>query len=161
MSSIGFFRQISFPCKTCDAPPRKNLDAFRDDVERRIASKHTHRQIRSWLAGEGLTVSKGTLQSRCVAWEATRRTRTAGTAPTLIEAVEAAFHTTDYNDQTIADNITATGFSTVMVGGDVPCNAYTLSSRSEGRLRRKGAAGGRPACQGILRLGRTLGCFRL
>jgi hypothetical protein len=56
--------------------PRKDLDAFRDEIERRIASKHTHRQIRSWLAGEGLIISKDTLQSRCVAWEATRRTRT-------------------------------------------------------------------------------------
>ena len=92
--------------------PRKDLDAFRDEIERRIASKHTHLQIRSWLAGEGLTISKGTLQSRCVAWEATRRTRTAGTNTTLIEAVETAFHTTDHNDQTIADNITATGLST-------------------------------------------------
>jgi hypothetical protein len=41
--------------------PRKDLDAFRDEIERRIASKDTHRQIRSWLAGEGLVVSKGTL----------------------------------------------------------------------------------------------------
>jgi hypothetical protein len=89
--------------------PRVDLDAFRDEIERRIASKHTHThtQIRSWLAGEGLTVSKGTLQSRCVAWETTRRTRTAGTNSTLIEAVESAFHTTNHSDQTIADNITA------------------------------------------------------
>jgi hypothetical protein len=92
--------------------PRKDLDAFRDEIERRIASKHTHRQIRSWLAGEGLIVSKGTLQSRCIAWEATRRTRTAGTNATLIEAVEIAFHTTDHSDQTIADNITTTGLPT-------------------------------------------------
>src|SRR5436305_5843405 len=92
--------------------PRKDLDAFRDEFERRIASKHTHRQIRSWLAGEGLVFRKGTLQSRCVAWEATRRTRTTDTNTTLIDAVETAFHTTDHSDQTIADNITATGLST-------------------------------------------------
>jgi hypothetical protein len=106
--------------------PRKDLDAFRDEIERRVASKHTHRQIRSWLAGEGLVVSKGTLQSRCVAWEATRRTRTAGTNTTLIDAVETAFHTTGHSDQTIADNITATGLSTThnqikeIRGGDEP-----------------------------------------
>jgi len=38
--------------------PRKDLDAFRDEIERRVARKHTHHQIRSWLAGEGLVVSK-------------------------------------------------------------------------------------------------------
>jgi hypothetical protein len=75
------------------------------------ASTHTAR-IRSSLAGEGLIVSKGTLQSRCVAWEATPRTRTAGTNTTLIEAMETAFHTTDHRDQTIADNIAATGLPT-------------------------------------------------
>jgi hypothetical protein len=92
--------------------PRKDLDAFRDEIERRIASKHTHRQIRSWLAGEGLVISKGTLQSRCVAWETTHRTRTAGTNSTLIEAVESAFHTTNHSTQTIADNTTAQGIPT-------------------------------------------------
>jgi hypothetical protein len=70
-------------------------------------SKHTHTQIRSWLAGEGLIINKGTLQSRCVAWETTRRTRTTGTNTTLIKAVETAFHTINYSDQTITDNIIA------------------------------------------------------
>jgi hypothetical protein len=92
--------------------PRVDLDTFRDEIERRIASKHTHRQIRSWLAEEGLTVSKGTLQSRCVAWETTRRTRTAGTNTTLIEAVESVFHTTNHGDRTIADSVAAQGIPT-------------------------------------------------
>jgi hypothetical protein len=92
--------------------PRVDLDTFRDEIERRIASNHTHKQIRSWLAGQGVIISKGTLQSRCVAWETTRRTTTAGTNTTLIEAVETAFHTTNYSDQTIADNITASGLYT-------------------------------------------------
>jgi hypothetical protein len=38
--------------------PRVDLDAFRDEIERRIASKHTHKQIRSWLAEEGLIVRR-------------------------------------------------------------------------------------------------------
>jgi hypothetical protein len=37
----------------------------------------------------------------------TRRTRTAGTNTTLIEAVESTFHTTNHSEQTIADNTTA------------------------------------------------------
>ena len=89
--------------------PRKELDGYRDKIERRVASNHTHKQIRSWLAGEGIIISKGTLQSRCVAWETTRRTRMAGTNTTLIEAVESAFHITNHSDQTITDNITAQG----------------------------------------------------
>ena len=92
--------------------PRKDLDAFRDKIERRIASKHTHNSIRSWLAGEGLIISKNTFSARCVAWEASRRTRTAGTSTALIEGVETAFHTTNHSDQTIADNITASGLPT-------------------------------------------------
>jgi hypothetical protein len=50
-----------------------------------------------------------------VAWDAFRRTRTAGTNATLIEAVERAFHTTNHSDQVIADNITAQGISTTRV----------------------------------------------
>ena len=92
--------------------PQINLDAYRDEIERRITSNHIHTQIRSWLAGEGIIISKGTLQSRYVAWETTRRTRMAGTNTTLIEAVETAFHTTNHSDQTIADNITASGLHT-------------------------------------------------
>jgi hypothetical protein len=92
--------------------PRKELDANRDEIERRIASNHTHKQIRSWLAGQGIIISKGTLQARCVAWETTRRTTTAGTNTTLIKAVKAAFHITNHNNQTIADNITASGLYT-------------------------------------------------
>jgi hypothetical protein len=124
--------------------PRKDLDAFRDEIKHRIASKYTHRQIRSWLAREGLITSKGTLQSRCMAWEATRQTRTADTNTTLIEAVETAFHTTDHSDQTIADNITATGLPTTRNHHSAAwrchggagyqtysttwlCNAYTVS----------------------------------
>jgi glycerate kinase len=92
--------------------PRIDLKAFRDDIERRIASNHTHKQIRSWLAGQGVIISKGTLQARYVAWETTRRTTTAGTNTPLIKAVEAAFHTTNHSNQTIADNITASGLHT-------------------------------------------------
>lgn len=55
--------------------------------------------------------------------------RTVGANTTLIDAVETAFRTTDHSDQTIADNITATGLSTThnqikeIRGGDEPIMA--------------------------------------
>jgi hypothetical protein len=105
-SGTGPLYQIFFPSQLTMPRPRIDLEAFRDDIERRIASNYTYKQIRSWLAGQGVIISKRTLQARCVAWETTRRTTTAGTNTPLIEAVEAAFHTTNHSDQTIADNIT-------------------------------------------------------
>jgi hypothetical protein len=92
--------------------PRIDLDAYRDEIERRIAQKHTHPQILSWLAGKDLIISKNTLSTRIAAWDASRRTRTAGTNTTLIEAVDIAFHTTNHDDQTITDNINAQGIPT-------------------------------------------------
>ena len=92
--------------------PRKELDGYRDKIERRVASNHTHKQIRSWLAGEGIIISKGTLQSRCVAWETTCRTITVGTNTTLIETIEIVFYTTNHSDQIITDNITTSGLYT-------------------------------------------------
>jgi hypothetical protein len=64
------------------------------------------------LAGEGVIVGKNTFSSQMVAWDASRRTRTAGTNIMLIEAVERAFHIINHSDQMIADNITAQGIST-------------------------------------------------
>jgi hypothetical protein len=53
--------------------PRIDLDTFRDEIERRIADKHTQNQIRRWLASQGVAVSKNTLSARYVEWEATHR----------------------------------------------------------------------------------------
>ena len=61
-----------------------------------------------------------------MAWEAPRRTKTAGIRTALIEAAETAFYTIDHGDQMIANNITATGLSTThnqikeIRGGDEP-----------------------------------------
>jgi hypothetical protein len=89
-----------------------DLEGFRDEIERRIALRHTHRQILSWLAGNGLIISKNTLSSRVVAWNASRRTRTAANTPALVAAIGTAFHTISYNDGIIAENITAQGIPT-------------------------------------------------
>jgi hypothetical protein len=82
--------------------PRENLDKFRDEIE---PSKHTHNKIRSWLASQGIIISKNAFSSRCVAWGSSCRTRIAASNPALVSVIDAAFHTTYYDDQTIADNI--------------------------------------------------------
>jgi len=92
--------------------PAIELDVYRTEIERRIANKDTQGQIRRWLASRGVRISKNTLSTRVVAWEASRRTRTAASDPSLIAAVEQEFFTTHHDDQTIADAITAQGLST-------------------------------------------------
>lgn len=52
-------------------------------------------------------VSRITLQRRIVAWEASRGTSTSASDPELVSAIEAVFHTTQHDDQTIAHYITS------------------------------------------------------
>jgi hypothetical protein len=92
--------------------PRINLDPFRHEIELRIAAGDTHTQIRDWLATRGVHISKNVFSKRCVAWAVTRRTITPATDPALVSAIEAAFHTTQHDDATIATNIIAQGIST-------------------------------------------------
>ena len=89
-----------------------NLDLFRARIEQRIAAGETHTQIRRWLATEGIKISKNIFSKRCVAWEASRRTRTPATDPALVSEIDTAFHTTYHDDQMIARNITAQGLPT-------------------------------------------------
>ena len=44
-----------------------------------------------------------------MAWDASRRTRTAAQNPALVAAIDTAFHTTSHNDLTIIENITSQG----------------------------------------------------
>jgi hypothetical protein len=92
--------------------PRKDLDEFQAEIELRIASGQTRKEICSYLATEGLRVSKNTLSTRCVAWKAIRHSKTSVSEPALVSAVETAFHTTHHNDETIARNITTQGIPT-------------------------------------------------
>ena len=92
--------------------PRKDLQEFREQIELRVANGQTHNEIRRWLATNGVMVNKNTLSTRCIAWEASRRSRTATAEPALVSAIEAAFHTTQHDDETIARNITAQGIPT-------------------------------------------------
>jgi hypothetical protein len=92
--------------------PRKDLTEFRDEIERRIRAKETYNQIRNWLATQGVIISKNTFFAQCGAWEINRNTRTAASNPALINAINTAFHTTNWDDNTIAESISADGIST-------------------------------------------------
>jgi len=92
--------------------PRKVLDEFRAEIEPRIASGQNHKEIRSWLATQGVQISKNTFSTRCIAWEPRPRSKSAGSTPVLVSAVEGAFHTTRHDDETITGNINAQGIPT-------------------------------------------------
>ena len=77
------------------------LDEFRDEIDRRIALKHTQPEILNWLARQGAIISRNTLSTRVNAW-ATDRSKTPSSDAKLVSAVDTAFHTSQHSDQTIA-----------------------------------------------------------
>ena len=87
--------------------PPKDIDQYRDEIERRLAQRHTQSRIRNWLISRGVNISKNTLSKRIVAWEASKRTRIADSDPALLAAIETEYHTTHHDDRVIAEAITA------------------------------------------------------
>jgi hypothetical protein len=79
-------------------PLPKDLNPFRDEIEHRIAQKEPQSKIREWLATKGVQVSKNTLSTRIVAWEASRRSKTIDSDPTLLAVIETEYHITYYDD---------------------------------------------------------------
>jgi hypothetical protein len=94
------------------SPALIDLEPFRHEIEMRVAGGDTHAHIRQWLATKGVRISKNAFSRRCVSWEASRRTRLSNEDPDLMSAIDAAFHTTNHTDETIAANITAQGIPT-------------------------------------------------
>ena len=92
--------------------PRKQLDLFKADIQSRIAGGQSYKDICQWLAAKGVQISKNTLSTRVIEWQG-KATNTASKDPTLVSAVNTAFHMTLHDDQTIADNITASDTSTM------------------------------------------------
>lgn len=92
--------------------PSINLDEYRDEIKRQVSIGQTQSQIRAWLARNGVTLSKNTLSSCLIAWGASQSTRADPNDPSLINAIQAAFHTTRHNDETIANNLQAQRFDT-------------------------------------------------
>ena len=93
-------------------PAPINLEPFRAQIELRIAAGQTHAKIREWLATEGIQIGRNAFSQRCVAWEASRHTRTPAIDPALVAAIDTAFHTSEHDDSTIARNIAAQGIPT-------------------------------------------------
>jgi hypothetical protein len=93
-------------------PAPINLEPFRAQIELRIAAGQTHAKIREWLATEGIQIGRNAFSQRCVAWEASRHTRTPAIDPALVAAIDTAFHTSEHDDSTIARNVTAQGIPT-------------------------------------------------
>ena len=89
------------------------LDQYRDEIERRIALKHTQPQILNWLARNGAIISRNTLSTQVNIWATDRANRTASSDALLVAAVDTAFHTSQHSDQTIANNLTATGLTII------------------------------------------------
>ena len=85
--------------------PLINLDSFQSEIERRIAAGESQNQIRKWLATQGISISKNFFSSRIVTWKASRSITTSSTNSALVSAIKTAFHTTQHNDETIAQNI--------------------------------------------------------
>src|SRR3954452_14338726 len=92
--------------------PPKDLDQFRDEIERRLAQRRTESQIRNLLTARGVRISKNTLSTRVVAWEASKRSRTADSNAALLAAIETEYHTTHHDDRAIAETIAAQGLHT-------------------------------------------------
>jgi len=94
------------------APSSKDLDQFRDRIERRLRNMETHQQILDWLHSEGHSISRRTLLRRLKRWNISTRSTTAGTDATLITAIRDEFHSTNSNDSTIAATLTTNGIPT-------------------------------------------------
>jgi hypothetical protein len=87
-------------------------DAAASETIRPVQGRYTvPKDVCQWLAAKGVQISKNTLSTRVIEWQG-KATNTASKDPTLVSAVSTAFHTTLHDDQTIADNITASGTST-------------------------------------------------
>ena len=92
--------------------PSINLTPFQDEIERRIAAGESQNQVREWLATEGISIGRNTISKRIVDWKIGHLSTTSAFNPTLISAVEEAFHTTGDDDQTIAQDINTQGIAT-------------------------------------------------
>jgi hypothetical protein len=91
---------------------RKDIEEFRAQIELKIASGQTYKEIRGWLHSQGVRISKNTFSTRCSAWGATRRRIIPYSEPALAAAVETAFYTTQRDDNTITLDVTAQGLYT-------------------------------------------------
>ena len=91
--------------------PRKELDEFKAEIQLQFAEGQSYNDIRRWLAGKGVRISKTTLCSRVVEWQGKTAT-TLSSDINLVSEVDSAFHATHHDDKTIAANVNAIGIPT-------------------------------------------------
>jgi hypothetical protein len=87
------------------------LDVFKAEIQDRIAAGEFQKDVRRWLAAKGIQIHRNTLSTRLLDWQGTS-TQVASTDAALVAEVDSAFHTTLHDDQTVADNIAASGIPT-------------------------------------------------
>ena len=91
--------------------PQMDLDPFKAEIQDRIAAGESQKDVRRWLAAKGVQIHRNTLSTRLLEWQGTS-TQVPSIDATLVAEVDSAFHTTHHDDQTIADNIAASGIPT-------------------------------------------------
>jgi hypothetical protein len=91
--------------------PQIDLDHFKAEILLRIAAGNSKKDIRQWLAANGLDISKNTLSTRVLEWQG-KPTQIPSVDVRLVSEVDSAFHTTAHDDETIAANVTALGIPT-------------------------------------------------
>lgn len=89
-----------------------DLEPFRHEIQYRINAGDSQTQIREWLVTKGISIGRTVFSERINSWKISRRTPTLTSNPTLISAIETAFHTTTHDDQTIAHNLFRQGIFT-------------------------------------------------
>ena len=91
--------------------PQMDLDPFKAEIQDRIAAGESPKDVRRWLAAQGVQIHRNTLYKRLQEWQGPS-TQVPSLDATLVAEVDSAFHTTHHDDQTIAHNITASGIPT-------------------------------------------------
>jgi hypothetical protein len=88
-----------------------DLDPFKAEIQDRIAAGESRKDVRRWLAAQGVQIHRNTLYKRLQEWQGPS-TQVPSLDATLVAEVDSAFYTTHHNDQIIAHNITASGIPT-------------------------------------------------
>ena len=94
--------------------PKTNLDTWRTAIEQRISEGKTQTEIRNWLQGNGIMVSRGTFRSILRLWNAQSdrsRLRKQGQDASVPTAVHELWSQQHLDDVQIAETLTTRGIA--------------------------------------------------
>lgn len=97
------------------APPKIDLDRYREEINHEISIGRTHDQIRIWLARQGTIISKRALIYRLNEWgmkTVGARLRSALADSNLVDAVKELFQRRRFSDTIITDTLRERGVYT-------------------------------------------------